>query len=144
MKFSPNSQHHRVIVHSVCALIHFKSVLDFKIGPHIKYETHYVLILSRNTLLLVFLKWTYRCVHTLKLPWSHFKFSIKIKNGNEGVQIAHDDRQWNRIRTSHIEMKIHREIRTSWSFSSTTGCKYSFYMQRTKFCTSIFHIVLWN
>ena len=37
---------------------------------------------------------------------------------------------------THIEMKIH--IRTSWSFP-TTGCKYSFYMQRTKFGTYIFH-----
>ena len=51
-------------------------------------------------------------------------------------ELANCTRSTTKQNTTHIEMKIH--VRTSWYFP-TTGCKYSFYMQRTKFCTYIFH-----
>ena len=51
-------------------------------------------------------------------------------------ELANCTRSTTKQNTTHIEMKIH--VRTSWSFP-TTGCKYSFYMQRTKFGTYIFH-----
>ena len=49
-------------------------------------------------------------------------------------ELANCKRSTTKQNTTHIEMKIH--VRTSWSFP-TTGCKYSFYMQRTKFGTYI-------
>ena len=55
-------------------------------------------------------------------------------------ELANCTRSTTKQNTTHIEMKIH--VRTSWSFP-TTGCKYSFYMQRTKF-VHIYSIVLWN
>ena len=51
-------------------------------------------------------------------------------------ELANCTRSTTKQNTTHIEMKIH--VRTSWSFP-TTGCKYTFYMQRTKFGTYIFH-----
>ena len=57
-------------------------------------------------------------------------------------ELANCTRSTTKQNTTHIEMKIH--VRTSWYFH-TTGCKYSFYMQRTKFCTYIpsFYGISW-